>query len=534
MYRANVLLPVALLALLLTGNPAPTEAARILGILPSVGRSHYIIGAGLMKALLDAGHDVTIVSPYPMKGAPADRHRDVLLPELAAGHDVSGPDLFEYKNAPNLVVLYLVYNEFGPSSSKSVLEHPNMVQLMRSGEKFDAVIVESFASEVLYGLAEHFGGQLMVFAPFGASMWTNDLVGTPYPYSHIPHTFLSYTNEMSFWQRFVNALVAHVDKLYYRNVFLPKQELLYRRYFPDAKQTFQETLRSVRLAFVNQHFTLSYPHPYAPNQIEIGGIQIQPPKELPDDLREYIESSPHGVIYFSMGSMLKGRNFPEEKRAAFVNVFRGLKENVIWKYENETLPNRPKNVLIRSWMPQSDILAHPKVKLFITHGGLLGTTEGLYNGVPMVGIPIYGDQELNLARAEKAGYGVKLDYETISEETIAAAIGRVLSDPAFTENAQTISRRYRDQPLGPAKTAAYWVEYVIRHGGAPQLQSPATKLSFIEYNLLDVYAVMGLIVLSALIGLAALVKVALRRFGLLKRAKPKTNGRSAGERKKTK
>uniref|UniRef100_A0A182QG12 UDP-glucuronosyltransferase n=1 Tax=Anopheles farauti TaxID=69004 RepID=A0A182QG12_9DIPT len=507
---------VVLTLLLALGYAPSAGAARILGILPSVGRSHYIIGAGLMKALLDAGHEVTIVSPYPMKGAPADRHRDILLPELAAAHDVSGPNLFEYKSAPNLFVLFLVYNEIGPLSSEMLLEHPKMVELMESGERFDAVIVESFASEALYGLAEHFGGQLMVFSPFGASMWTNELVGTPYPYSYIPHTFLAYTNEMSFWQRFANALVGHLDKLYYRLVFLPQQETMYRRYFPHAKLTFQETLESVRLAFVNQHFTLSYPHPYAPNMVEIGGIQIQPREELPADIRKYIDDAPHGVIYFSMGSMLKGRHFPEEKRAAFVNVFRGLRENVIWKYENDSLPNRPPNVLIKAWMPQSDILAHPKVKLFITHGGLLGTTEGLYHGVPMVGIPIYGDQELNLARAERAGYGVKLDYDTICEETVKAAIRKVLDDASYGERAQTISRRYRDQPLGPAKTAVYWVEYVLRHGGAPQLQSPSVRLSFVEYNLLDVYAVMAAIALSVLIGFGALVKALLRWLGVVK------------------
>lgn len=512
------MLSLAVVGLLLLGcNTPPTDGARILGILPSVGRSHYIIGAGLMKALLDAGHDVTIVSPYAMKDAPPDRHRDVLLPELAITHDVSGPDLFEYKNAPNLVVLYLVYNEFGPFSSKALLEHPKMIGLMESGERFDAVIVESFASEVLYGLAEHFGGQLFVFAPFGASMWTSELVGTPYPYAYIPHTFLSYTNEMSFWQRFANALVGHVDKLYYRCVFLPQQETMFRRYFPNAKLTFQQTLESVRLVFVNQHFSISYPHPYAPNMIEIGGIQIQPPKKLPTDIQRYLDEASDGVIYFSMGSMLKGRNFPEEKRIAFVNVFRGLKEKIIWKYENDSLPDKPPNVLIKSWMPQSDILAHPKVKLFITHGGLLGTTEGLYHGVPMVGIPIYGDQELNLARAEHAGYGVKLAYETLNEETIAAAIQRVLTDASFTERAQLISKRYRDQPLGPAKTAVYWVEYVLRHGGAPQLQSPSVRLSFIEYNLLDVYAVMVAIALSVLIGIGAALKALLRRLGIVKR-----------------
>ncbi|ETN61208.1 glucosyl/glucuronosyl transferase [Anopheles darlingi] len=525
---------VFLLALLVASGwgasqPPAGGVKKILGILPSCGRSHYIIGAGLMGALIDAGHNVTIVSPYAMKGAPADRHRDILLPELSEAHGVEGPDLFQYKSAPNLFVLYLVYSEIGPGVSEIILNHPKMVELMSSGERFDAVIVESFASEVLYGLAEHFGGELMVFSPFGASMWTNELVGTPYPYSYIPHTFLSYTNEMSFWQRFVNALVAHADKLYYRMVYLPQQEALYRRHFPNAKRTFTETLQSVRLAFVNQHFSLSYPHPYAPNHIEIGGIQIEEAKPLPNELEEYIQSAKHGVIYFSMGSMLKGRNFPESKRDAFVNAFRQLPERVIWKYENESLPNRPANVLIRSWMPQNDILAHPKVKLFITHGGLLGSTEALHHGKPMVGVPIYGDQELNLARAERAGYGLKLDYESLSEETILAAIRKVLSDESYTRAAKTISTRYRDQPLGPAKTAVYWVEYVLRHRGAPHLQSPSTKLSFIEYNLLDVYALMALIVLSSLVGFVLVVKAIVRRIFP---GAAKSKGRGASKQKK--
>ena len=71
MEHTRLLSAVVLLGLLLLGSAPPSQGARILGILPSVGRSHYIIGAGLMKALLDAGHEVTIVSPYPMKDAPA-------------------------------------------------------------------------------------------------------------------------------------------------------------------------------------------------------------------------------------------------------------------------------------------------------------------------------------------------------------------------------------------------------------------------------------------------------------------------------
>lgn len=41
---------------------------------------------------------------------------------------------------------------------------------------------------------------------------------------------------------------------------------------------------------------------------------------------------------------------------------------------------------------------HPNVKLFISHGGLLGTQEAVACGVPMLIVPLYADQALN-ARA---------------------------------------------------------------------------------------------------------------------------------------
>lgn len=46
-----------------------------------------------------------------------------------------------------------------------------------------------------------------------------------------------------------------------------------------------------------------------------------------------------------------------------------------------------------------------------------------------------------------------------------------------------------DRPLNPLDTAVYWVEYVLRHAGAPHLQSAAVHLSWFQRSLLDVVAV---------------------------------------------
>jgi glucuronosyltransferase len=49
-----------------------------------------------------------------------------------------------------------------------------------------------------------------------------------------------------------------------------------------------------------------------------------------------------------------------------------------------------------------------------------------------------------------------------------------------------ISTLYRDRPLNARETAVYWVEYIIRHHGAPHIQYQAIHLNFLQRNSLDV------------------------------------------------
>jgi UDP:flavonoid glycosyltransferase YjiC (YdhE family) len=77
-------------------------------------------------------------------------------------------------------------------------------------------------------------------------------------------------------------------------------------------------------------------------------------------------------------------------------------------------------------------VAHRNVRLFITHGGLLSMQEAINRGVPVVGIPAFGDQQLNMFWATSNGFGVLLDFKNITTESVTWALDEVLNNPRYS------------------------------------------------------------------------------------------------------
>ena len=75
------------------------------------------------------------------------------------------------------------------------------------------------------------------------------------------------------------------------------------------------------------------------------------------------------------------------------------------------------------------VAAHPNLKLFITHSGLLSTIEIIYHGVPVLAIPIAGDQKLNAERVVNQGFGLKLRFADLTEELLLETINELLTNP---------------------------------------------------------------------------------------------------------
>lgn len=460
------------------------SAYKILGIFPTWARSHFFVGSALMKGLAEKGHQVTVISPFPEK-KPIKNWRDINTPTILNFLKGPGNQIIKMREQSIMESISGIY-DLGIMITNTTLAEPSVQKLMTSGETFDVVICEVFLTEALYGLAEHFNAPLIGMGTFGATLWNTDLVGSPSPLSYVPNVFLPLIDRMSLVERIFNLAVNTFDYIFFYNFYMPRQHELFRHYFPKSKAGLDKIRKDTALVLLNSHFSLSFPRPYVPNMIEVGGMHInRKQKPLPAEIQKFLDEATDGAIFFSMGSNLKSTALPSEKREAILKTFASLKQRVMWKFEDPNLVGKSDNVYISDWFPQQEILAHPNVKIFITHGGLLSTTESIFIGKPFIGIPMFGDQFLNMARAENGGYGIKVDYDELNEKTFSAAINKMLADKSYEQRVKLMSERYRDQPMEPLDLATYWVEYIARHKGAPHLHSAGQELNFIQYHNLD-------------------------------------------------
>lgn len=274
---------------------------------------------------------------------------------------------------------------------------------------------------------------------------------------------------------------------------------------PDRYPPLEEVYKNVSLILTNHHFSQGPIRPNVPALIEIGGIQIkEKPDPLPEDLAEIMDSAKEGIIYFSLGTNVQGSNLSPEKAKIIFDVLSQLPYKVLMKWSGSDIPRKSPNIIYKSWLPQDDILAHPNVKLFITHGGQGSVVESQYHGVPMVGIPFFGDQHSNMANVKKSGFGLSLQYTSLTEEELRSTILEVLNNPMYRENVKKFSTLYRDRPMTPRQLVRYWVDYVIRHNGAKHMQSPAVHMNWWQLNSLDVIGFL-LAVIFGIVGIFVVI-----------------------------
>ncbi|XP_068089212.1 UDP-glucuronosyltransferase 2A1-like isoform X1 [Hyperolius riggenbachi] len=467
----------------------PTDASHFLNmkiILDDLALKGHEVTLLTQSAIMTMGSENGKASPlkYEVFDVPFTKERsESFLQEFLSMWIYDVPNMSYWQFYQQMKALMTEQLKFERHICDGVLKNNSLLQKLEDN-KFDVLISDPLApcGELI---AEVLGLPFVYSFRFSMGNSMERLCGhLPAPFSYVPGTMAELTDRMTFIERWKNInFYLFQDMLFYR-LFAGNWD----GYFSEILSrptTLCEVMGKAEIWLIRTYWDFEYPRPILPNFEFVGGLHCKPAKPLPETMEKLVQSSgEHGIVVFSLGSMVK--NLTDDRSNVIAAALRQLPQKVIWRYSGKRPETLGENTVLYDWIPQNDLLGHPKTKAFITHGGTNGIYEAIYHGVPMVGIPLFADQPDNMIHMKTKGMAVILDINKMTTQDIVDALNTVINNPTYKENAMRISRIHHDQPVKPLDRAVFWIEFVMRHKGAKHLRPASHDLTWYQYHCLDV------------------------------------------------
>ncbi|XP_054628202.1 UDP-glucuronosyltransferase 2B31-like [Dunckerocampus dactyliophorus] len=496
-----------------------------------VDGSHWINMKVLIEELHTRGHEITVI-----------RHIDnwYIKPEsnLYKAITLSFSSGFDKDNFGSFVTRLLNMQREGASLwARLSLQYQlvnqfyelNKMVVQVLGDIFEDKKIMSSFHDAKYDMVltdPALGGGVLLAHRLGLPLvlnvrWTiqgdGHLAIAPSPLSYVPIPGVELTDNMTFTERIENMMYYFFTRWQIWYVSDSTYKPFVHRYFgPDVH--YMELFQAADIWLMRNDFTFEFPRPTMPNVVYMAGFQCKPSKPLSKELEDFVQSSgEHGVIVMTLGTLVA--DLPEDITDGIAAAFARLPQKVIWRHQGKRPSTLGNNTLLLDWLPQNDLLGHPKTKVFVAHGGTNGVQEAIYHGVPLVGLPLMFDQQDNLFRMKVRGVANVLDIATLNEDNFLTALKAVLYEPSYRQNMKRLSELHRDQPIKPLDRAMFWIEFVMRHKGAKHLRTESYKMSKIQYYSIDVLAFLLALILTVVAVCISLLKFLWRR--LLSRSKLK-------------
>ncbi|XP_014850773.1 PREDICTED: UDP-glucuronosyltransferase 2A2-like isoform X6 [Poecilia mexicana] len=463
--------------------------------------SHWINMKPVLETLVDRGHQVTVLVPSTsmfMNSSEPSRFRyepfdvDISVKDLEKNfEDIIHFSMYEmdfmnpYEIYTHFLDLIRKNMKFSLKFLDGIVKSETIMKKLKEGN-YDLL----FADAIYTGsdlAADILGIPLVLSLRFTVAHNAERMCGQlPAPPSFVPAVMSKLTDKMNFSERLYNVLFYALQDVVIDQFMLKDID----KYYSEVKGTPTsacELMGKADIWLMRTYWDFDFPRPLLPNFKFVGGIHCKPAKPLPKEMEKFVQSSGDaGIVVFSLGSIVK--NLTTTKANMIASALAQLPQKVLWRYSGQKPETLGSNTRLYDWIPQNDLLGHPKTKAFITHGGTNGIYEAIYHGVPMVGIPMFGDQPDNMVHMEAKGAAVTVKLNFMTIESLRDAVNTVINDKSYKENVMRLSKIHHDRPMSPRDEAVFWIEFTMRNKGAKHLRVQAHKLTWYQYHSLDVLA----------------------------------------------
>ncbi|KAF7640207.1 UDPGT domain-containing protein [Meloidogyne graminicola] len=389
------------------------------------------------------------------------------------------------------------------TACKEILKHRKLLQILEK-EQFDVGIAEMFdlCSVAIF----HKIGVKTKLAAFAVPLI--QLVARKFDIpvfsSFVPNTFAPRLEiKSSFLYRFINFYNEFYDWMWRNDDYILQfEDNLIREEFGKDFPNLKKLLKNVSLVFFNSNPFFEIARPTSNKIVYIGGLvdnlDNEDNKKLEPKIKNILDKATKGAILFSFGSIADTTKLNENIKNAILGAFSRFPNiQFIWKLDNDSIKNMSKllnsipNIHTFDWVKQPAILAHPNLKAFITHCGQNSLIESVRANVPIIGLPLFGDQFYNADVAQSRGIGIQIDVNELNgpkgENILFEAIKKILKEPSFRHNVQIISKKLQLTPFKPKERLVKWVEFAAEFEDLSELNLPSDmEMHWLIYYSIDV------------------------------------------------
>ena len=322
--------------------------------------------------------------------------------------------------------------------------------------------------------------------------FSTTLLLKPYTYPSWPWPGLASrasSENLSFVQRLLNlfwhSIMINVVMKNIASLFLLKS---IRQYCPNTEIQFLVFPGSVYLPHIIQSaIGFEYARPVSPLATYVGPVLTRFIPPIPTDLHSWLnEKGDKSVVYISMGSILE---VTPQRAAAFISGISKTNYSAVWALKNKAVLKDynidPSKLFVIEWAPQLSILSHRATGVAILHGGINGLNEALYNEVPVIVIPSFGDQEVLAGRVHHHKYGIHLPTINLSASSLSDSINKIRKKE-YTQSLKRLKKIFVQ--AGGVERAADLVEHYEEVGYDHLVPAYAKyNWSWVQYYNVDVY-----------------------------------------------
>ncbi|GMR57581.1 hypothetical protein PMAYCL1PPCAC_27776, partial [Pristionchus mayeri] len=355
------------------------SALKFLSYNPVYGRSHLTFMHALHETLIDAGHEVHVITPIIDSRLKLEKTRakEIIIPQspyslafeggleadMITNSWVSEGVMGAFQGVKRLMLSWHGQCNF-------TLQYPGLLEQLAK-EKYDAAISEPICF-CGFGIFEKLGIKNVASAlSTAASEGSFFATGAPSFPSYVPGVMGKYSDRMTFLERVKNSLGSLAPLLFWPQLQGPFNEMFKQKFGADFP-TSEELLAQTSLYFMNSEPITDFPRVITHKIIDIGGISVagghNPLNKTWSDILDLSKKT----VLLSFGSVAKSYLMPDSYKQTIRRTIQKFPDvTFIWKYEKpeDAISEGIDNLVESTWVPQNDMLHDPRLSLFITHCG---------------------------------------------------------------------------------------------------------------------------------------------------------------------